>query len=520
MPRFIFEGHCCEFIGLLCYLAERGYRRQGVHLGAVEKMIAIAHDHLDVVIPEVESTIGPRGTLNLYRPSTVVAASQSFYLRDIQSRYFWLETRGRQHFFRLADGFVQNLRLLTARDYYDEYESAGRALVEMWSVIGYSGLMLIDMLAHGDGGIKFLVADLEFALRNAWGFLSASSDSGNVARPDEWRLRFENSLDAYRDKIKAIEESALKLELAKASCTSPKAQVLLTRLKPADAVSPLMGVVQCLYEDVKRVGLMIFSSEPPEVISGVVRRLRDVVAGGEEAKIVVGRDDRETAFRMFCEMAERWFRALAGRSRVDEAASRTIANVQGARVYSAVCDIRGFSTRLRESERQHGSLMEPVSVEWFRRICAIVRGWWLLFGGTLSNTAIQEGDLFFASFKHGWQAIEASALAVSHLQMLQRYADESTSYEVKVAVGRGEPTVSYDGVDLSTVGNRLFHMTKRLAERKDLARNAGSILLGHVSLFEDNLTMKAHITEAIDGEGSILDPNAISKSFLARLRSV
>lgn len=508
----IFESKITEFIGLACYLANRYYSVKEIPLGPVEKMLSIAKHLFDIDIPNLETVITPRGSQHLVMPG-LIAYQKPLYIRNLPSRYFTIETRGHSTFLKPTKEFGDSLNILVGKPYFSDFDSCLHALVELWSVIKYNGLMLIDMTRLCDGGIRFLVADLENAVTQLLRYIQGGN---HIPSALDYRNRFENALDAFRDKTKVLQNASDLFSRAEAECRSPRVCSLLHRLTPLHTSSVFFALLQELYNLVSDVGRSILANSPDtrDRIHNAIKRFN----GWSQQKLAISNTPSEN-LEQFLKSLDAWLLALCGLSRPELYLEKSFSAVGGERPAIAATDFRKFTLKLDNIESKFGTIGTREVYEWFGRVRATVRNWWVVFNGALSATGVEEGDAFFACFPTTKQAIHASALAVCHLELLDScsfgaLADLRCS--VKIGVEKRTAARIINGVDISTAANDLFHTLGDMEDRCESLQHKGSLLFANSSTLQEYGDLQKYVKETVGENIIILDHEGIAKSLFAK----
>lgn len=498
----VFESAITEFVGLATHAAQVYYHAPELPLGVLEKMLSVAKHLMRVDLPNMDTVITQRGSQNLIIPEGLVAYQEPLYLRNLKSGYFQQERRGQNTFIKPGKRFQTHgeWASLTGKPYFPQIESATRALVEIWNSVKFEGLMLVDMCRKNDGGLTFLTADLEIAILRVRWFLA--EPEGLRSQPRDYRGEFENALDAFRDKHKILVKARELLEKASGECPGLAAQSLLASVIPLPSDSIFMKMLDELYKVVCEGGRAIFDAAP-NAMTGLTNAVQRMSCMSQEQKFT----ERGTP-EAFLTRIYYWLLALSGVSKPDLYTKNAFAVVGGDRPVVAACDLRDFTSKLNTAESRGGTIGKPEICEWFSRVRAVVRNWWLAFGGTLSRTGVEEGDSFFACFQTVGQAVVASAWAVSHLDLLDkcvRGAPVDLGHAALIGVQKRTDTRVIDGVDVSSAANELFHQIKDVKDRDQWLRDRGSALFIPQSLLHECAGLEACLKTRLPNGLSLLN---------------
>jgi hypothetical protein len=503
----VYESPITEFIGLMCHAAREDHRVDALPLGAVEKMLVLAVDALHLRIPFLETTVTPRGRMVVCCREAVVADLARDHVRNLKSRYFAVVTDPKPLVCPRPQT-AERLEEIVGKSYYAQYDGAARCLVELWKAIGVQGLMLLSILQAGDGGIGLLVADIEFALDAIKGWRER-----RYCREEALR-RLENALDAFRDKRKMIERAREVFAKALMECRNLQAKAMVRRCSPELPAEEFLKLLGELHDLTRKVGHgMIKRQNANAIVSESLMRIRSW------SRIGVG-DASSTDHGVepdagFHDAVYRWLWALAGERRPDELAGRTLAVSGGERPAIAAADIRRFTETMTRLQDEHHTIGKAEIHQWFTRIRTIPKNWWVLLGGALSGTSLEEGDSFFGCFADVRSAVVSSALAVYHLNLRDAALprDGRLRFGLRIAVGRGTSAVVMDGVDISAAANKMFHLLKSLGGEH---AGAATLMLDPTAAATDPGLLEYQVSGGPE-QGWVLDHAAIVRDCVGRI---
>ncbi len=507
------ENQITEFIALTSYTSERLKGEKKVPLGAVEKMLSISRNILNVSIEYMDTKIFRRGSVNLWQPNFLVVERPPLVLESLESRYYDKETTGDGTAFTYTDRFMNKIDILRTKAYLFQYESTIAELIDIWKTEGgLSNLTFIDMFRNDDGGMSFLIGDLEIIASDIYDYVRKTFYLERPQKPEtierrkqETDKKITDTVGSLKEKIALLKSSGLIKERLGSGIKSILRKNLLARVRtfPPDSIlyDLVEGVSSYLLKtwEVIRLLTMEFSRqmklfpEPGISKSAMLKELESLLISMHELKSCALREKVPAddvligTLQKILDEVGLWNRALLGKFDFTYflAHQRNVMGYESPRSHISFYDIKKSSYILDFLTRNISSPVLRKYHEWFKRITAVPKNWSILFGGKISPKEENAGDKLSAYFDNFSGCMFSTALSMYHLLMLDSISEDPFRFQARAGVGEGDVYFVGDQEHCLLI-NYLAHAIEKLADLDVDNRQAAPYCLVLESYIKDH----------------------------------
>jgi hypothetical protein len=523
------ENQLTEFISLACYSAERLHGISGVPHSVIEKMLSIANKVLNIHIENLETIIYRHASQNVLTFSGLIIQNPPIPLVKVQSRLFRIAKgsgKKKQFNFEYTKRFLNIFPNLMSKSYMFEYENAISEILSIWRCDGeLDNLLYIDMLRTNDGGLSFLIADLERVVIDIDEYVNSNFylEKGESFKRRDDRIKNTNhkinsTLGSLHKKIMILRDCEKVEDRLTKGKISIMRKYLLENARPFPADTYMFILVEsiaaCLsrtWELVKTLPIIKIDEEDLfisfetgcdkliEQLKNILNILLENTCNSEpleEKEFENVNDEIVYVVRSILHEISKWNRAFLGCYDSQYFSQHERKNINKVRHSILFYDIKGSTKHLEALDKQFSiSFMSDYDL-WFNKITAIPKNWGILFGAGISSRNECAGDKLSCYFCHSNAPIYSAGVALHHLKMLNKVCKKLFTYQLRAGVGEG--SVYFSGEQEHTlVINYIAHNIEKLCDIEIPSDFIGSCVLVLEDFIDEHPQWKEYCTDCV-----------------------